>query len=154
MRAVLVISAFIAGSAWAAMPTDADLKTAYCIAVVKRNVIFIEASLNVDPLNTAMRSKMQRRLREKNTDLERLQSYVVPKLQALDPAPLVAAANRASADFEEIGDFSAQCAPKCQPYARSGSVDEGWSACFDRCMEASSAQKRINSCLTIDWLPF
>ena len=84
MRTFLAIIAVLFWAAAAAeqMPTDLDLKTAYCLKVKQRQVAFINSF--TEPTTSAGRDYKQKMLREHGNELNRLQSYLLPKLKYLD----------------------------------------------------------------------
>lgn len=134
------------------LPTDTDLKTAYCITVAKKSI----EGLSRAPIaqGTPGYDYMQGMIRDRNNDLHRLQSYLLPKLPSLDATGLLAAARRAEADFPASSEAAGQCATHCDSTLESGSMGNKWLACMNTCTAESAVYVRVNSCRTINWLPF
>lgn len=156
MRALLVlVGSSLIGAAWAgSLPTDADLKTGYCITVIQRQASFLERAIGTEPLSLDSRDRRRGELQRKTSDLKRLQSYLVPRIPSLEADPLLAARGSANADFDELSNAAGQCVEKCKPFAPDANSGARWSNCVEPCVQDAPAQKRINSCDNINWLPF
>lgn len=91
--------------------------------------------------------RIEKAMRERETALNRLRSYLVPKLQYLDQGPLTAATQRADADRSAALQIAAACTQQC-----SGGQQPCSSACFDKA--AASIVERFKGCRDPSWLPF
>jgi hypothetical protein len=136
------------------LPSDADLKSAYCIAVIKKQIVFMNEILGGEPPSSPAYEYARKMLRQRNNDLNRLQSYLLPKLSSLDATGLIAASRRAETDVEESGITAKQCTGRCDTTLESGRPGEKWSACIDTCLAENGAATRVNSCKAVNWLPF
>jgi hypothetical protein len=91
--------------------------------------------------------RIEKGMRERETALNRLRSYLVPKLQYLDQGPLTAATQRADADRQEALQIAAVCTQQC-----GGGQQPCSSACFDKA--AAPIVERFKGCRDPSWLPF
>jgi len=143
-------------SAQLAVPTDNELRTAYCIPVVKAQIeienqaIAMAEGQRQSPTPEAQNlvkeiPAMREDLAKRQTALDRLQLYLLPKMQALDPIALTAAMHRGDADVLELKASAQRCAAKC-----TSAPD--WNACISQCNPDLSA--RVKACANPTWLPF
>jgi hypothetical protein len=94
-------------------PTDAELRTAYCIAYLNQEIPALPSILtyaqravtSATPEDVGKRQleveQMQAEVARQQTTLRRLQSYLLPKLTVLDPSAICLAKQRAVEDFKE-----------------------------------------------------
>jgi hypothetical protein len=80
--------------------------------------------------------------------LNRLQSYLVPRMGTLDMTALVLAGHRGEADYAELKAMTDRCSLKC-----GGPPDDKWSACTKSCWD-NDLIARVRACTTPTWLPF
>lgn len=135
------------------VPTDIDLRTAYCARVVATQLAGLQQMMAGEPESSPAYAFVQKTLRDQADVLSRLQSYLLPKLSGLDPEPLIAAALRADTDLEQAGQTGSVCSRKCAGHLENGRPSQRWSACVDEC-SAGPLTTRLRSCRTPDWLPF
>lgn len=155
MRVLIALLMFVASMAHGqtrSLPTDADLKTAYCITVVKKNIQSL--SMNTDPPGSPARNMIDDLLRDRNNELHRLQSYLLPKLPSLDATGLIAASNRGEADSAASLANAQQCGNRCESTLESGKPGDKWVSCIQTCSAENPAATRVASCRNINWLPF
>jgi hypothetical protein len=129
------------------LPTDADLRTAYCIAVLQDGIARDDRIISEppplppppaeDPLrlnDTYTRlAKLERSIAEKRRaqeadTLKRLQQFLLPRTPRLDATALQGAADKAATDIEEDKKQReedkkqrAACSDRCRAAAREGS---------------------------------
>jgi hypothetical protein len=149
---VFLLAAPLANSQPTTLPTDLDLKTAYCITVAKKSIEGLSREQTVQ--GTPGHDYMQGMIRDRSNDLHRLQSYLLPKLPSLEASGLIAAAKRAETDFVASGDAAGQCSVRCNSTLENGSMGNKWLACMNACTGESAVYERVNSCRNINWLPF
>jgi hypothetical protein len=124
-------------------PTDAELRTAYCISYLNQQIPWVQSLLTEaqravtsatgeDVEKRREAERLQAEVTRQQTSLRRLQSYLIPKLKALDPSAIALANQRGVEDFKEI---------KTQTF--KGNPDH-----------IKELYKRTNACLEPDWLPF
>jgi hypothetical protein len=99
----VVITSLLFAAAWAqaqplTLPTDTDLKTAYCLKITQSQYDYLNARIGGEPQNSPAYPGVQKMLREAYADVNRLRSYLLPRMQSLEPTGLIAAARRAEAD--------------------------------------------------------
>lgn len=148
------IASSVAASALAqSLPTDTDLRTAYCITVAKSQLIVTQQMLNGEPERSPAFAFVQKTHKEQADLVNRLQSYLLPKLSGLDAEPLLLAVKRAVVDLEEGKAAASACASRCEPSLQNGRPTQRWSACVDECL-VSPLARRLRACSTPDWLPY
>jgi hypothetical protein len=152
--ASLMLAATAASPQSMQLPTDVDLKSAYCLRVKQNQAGYINGIANNEPRDSPAFEMVQKMARDHAADVNRLQSYLVPRITSLDPTGLIAATNRADADFKENVASGEACTPKCRQYT-TPVLDSGkWSACFEGCAAEYPAHVRVNGCKVVNWLPF
>jgi hypothetical protein len=169
---LIVVGMTVAGSAAAQqlqLPSDADLKTAYCIPVAEFGVNFVKQILanaaasqqRPTPEQQQTIGRYRSNLQEQEAVLDRLRKYLVPRVPYLDPIALTGAQQRGQADVAALQaasenqaqrDCLLQCASKQQGSGKQ--IDP--SECAKQCLPPSvvSTRERIGSCVTPTWLPF
>lgn len=136
-----------------ALPTDLDLRTAYCARVLAAQSAEIELMLAGTPEGSPVRQAIQRDLRERAAALHRLRSYLLPKVDALATEPLIAAALRADSDLDEMKRVAGTCTTSCSQHLDGGSPTSRWSLCTEECLSVPLVA-RLRGCRSPDWLPF
>jgi hypothetical protein len=137
-------------------PSDLDLKSAYCLRAVNLEMQIAKAVIAQDPSPDHQQAKILRPTVEGyDSDIKRMNSYLLPKLPTMEPTPILAAAQRADADDKlrrsELEACTAQCAPQVEP---NGSRGDKWVACAQACRAKSPAFTRMDACHPVNWLPF
>jgi hypothetical protein len=132
-------------------PSDVDLKAAYCIAVTRASIVVMQNQLPNMPDDEKLKAVLQQQVSRKQTDLNRLQSYLFPKFSYIDPTGLALAAQRGNVDQQLAVKQFGMCIERC-----SGKISsrEQWIACDASCDREEPATSRIKTCDQIDWLPF
>lgn len=155
MRLIIsALSCTLAGTVIAqAMPTDLDLRAAYCARVAAVQLAGMQQLMGGETPDSPAYAFVQKTLKDQANALNRLQSYLLPKLSSLDPVPLIAAARRADVDLEESKQVASVCAQRCEAHLQNGRPTQRWSACVDECA-ASPLVTRVGACRAPDWLPF
>lgn len=134
------------------LPSDTDLKTAYCMGVLESQIAAVEAVVKDNPQSRELAKEW---LREPNANLHRLRSYLVPRTSQLDLTGLVAAKNRGVIDYTASQKQTMMCLEKC-PLEKSATPQalEKWNQCVQGCGTDDPAAAREQSCKNINWLPF
>jgi hypothetical protein len=148
------------------LPSDADLRTAYCIPVIQDDIGKVNEGLalydqwiaNIGAVPENQRAAQLEKLRSEQADvrthlaniqstLHRLQAFLIPRMPSLDVLGLLAASNRAKADIKQADAELNACTPRC--------LSTGAPDCHDTkmCVNADLLTRR-NACLTPTWLPF
>jgi len=135
------------------LPTDADLRTAYCITVTKSQLAITQEMLGGEHESSPTFTVVQKILKEQADIVNRLQSYLLPKLSSLNADSLLLASKRAVVDLEQAKAAAGVCASRCTPHFQNGRWTPRWSACMDEC-QASPLETRLRACRTPDWLPY
>ena len=154
--AILVF--FISSAQSQTRPTDADLKSAYCIEYIRTDLIpslnsLIELSRNISISGRTNEQRssfsesekdLQMRLEKTYQDLNRLQSYLIPRIKGMDVLGLDLAKNRAKEDSK----LHLSCLPKCK-----GNSD--FILCINSCQNSiGNPSTRMTACQSIDFLPY
>lgn len=133
--------------------TDTDLRAAYCMPQAKEI-----AELQREDISELDEKKLSKEMldffrteREKSfSNLNRLQSYLLPRLKYLDTSALTLAMGRYKTDK---GHFE-QCMAKkqCMSFFNMPDVLK---KCLDDCnVESAGARDRLGACMELNWLPF
>lgn len=151
------------------LPTNTELRAAYCITVLQHEIgtltssvgqaqqIISEIQTLPTDLQPQVRETMQSlindypaRIAERENTLNRLQLYLIPRTKYLDANAILAATSRAKSDLQDLRALSSKCLPKCNRQQRDPAVNE---ACLRNCM-SGELEERIAACRTPSWLPF
>jgi hypothetical protein len=165
-RAVTVCGAFVATASQvfgqAAMPTDIDLRSAYCLPIVTNAAAHSQDLANqysvaapITEADARLNASLAKTARERQDDLSRLQAYLIPKL-TLDSTALALAMSRGQTDLGQIGVVGSACGKQCpgsEPPADRAELDRRLS-CMDTCFGTYPEIKRVRSCFPVNWLPF
>ena len=138
------------------MPSDIDLKSAYCLTVVQHRINMAQPfEGQLDP-SSKTGSELIRTQATSRDDVQRLRTYLLSKSQFLDVTALLGAKQRAEADVVTSNADGHTCVVSC-----TGQNDPGPEAltpkvtsCIDRCVMGSGAAARMRSCVKVDWLPY
>lgn len=131
-----------------ALPTNADLKAAYCIGVSNAAQGTLRAAKDYsDQLPVEVGAKSKAFIAEREESRRRLKLYLLPRLSGLDPTGIIIAAKTGENDFAKGVVGIENCMASCKPSNESG--------CEHACMDAASTiTTRIRSCNDISWLPY
>jgi hypothetical protein len=138
-------------------PSDSELRSAYCISILQSEVALneqmIEAATPNDSATPEVKASAKRAvdalragLIETQSLLDRLRSYLLPRVQNLDALAMLAAMKRAEADLAEVRATTDRCTPRCL-----NTSDEH--ACWNSCTNQDLVG-RVQSCRHPTWLPF
>lgn len=169
-RMILAVSLASSTAAYAQLqpPTDADLRTAYCIEVTQEAIKTLDDSIRhveadierakntptaphgkeLAAVEQDLKSGLQKSLAESDSLLNRLQLYLLPRISYLDPTGLMGAQARARSDLQQLSTESAPCLKKCMAGHRDN-VEQCALAC-----PVTDVQARVRTCLRPTWLPF
>lgn len=132
------------------LPTDIDLKTAYCLKLKQWQVPKIKAFRDSKQSGSLSYMSFDKMLRDTLTDVRRLESYLFPRLQYLEKSAVLAAATRGEADTRELEVMSQRCADVCTDQNTPSSKR----SCMEKCTAIFPAQSRALACAEVTWLPF
>lgn len=133
--------------------TDTDLRAAYCITQAKEI-----AELQREGISEIDEKKLSKEMldflhteREKSfTNLNRLQSYMLPRLKYLDSSSLTLAMGRYKTDKANFEQCMAK--KQCKSFFHMPDV---LNKCLDDCnVESAGARDRLWACMELNWLPF
>ncbi len=137
------------------IPTDIELKAAYCLKVTQASVAELG---RIAPTDAAMEKMKGNALRNANDRVNRLQLYLVPRMQALEPTAMIGAMNRGEADaanyFRRVEEIADKCTTSCQLAGATGEAKDKAVRCFTACIGSDELLTRISSCPKLNWLPF
>jgi hypothetical protein len=143
-------------------PSGDELRSMYCIEVVRAE-IDLQHHL-ISAADSAAASAVTPDLRQQwiNTSAEllqglaslelvryRLQTYMLPRIPALEPLALAAAVRQGATDFQESRAVADRCALECNPQQSQSAQSL---ACSASCGN-DSALGRITACYKPAWLP-
>ena len=150
---------FLGGASAQRAPTDAELKSAYCIHILSTKLSWIKNEIpdsraraeenkgtEIGRLALESVETLENLLLKTQADLSRLRSYLVPRIPGIDILALEMARGRAKEDFQLATNNS--CAVKCNDF-------DTMRSCIAKCDEAVGGPRaRTWTCKKIDFLPF
>ena len=135
-------------------PNDIELRAAYCVPVVKSTIRLVNDSAgklvgSTNAVDVRALAELTEYRQKLDSDLKRLQAYVLPKVSG-DRGDdfvlgLAAADRRGSADMERLPTAAASCVEICPG---------GDSQCLQACADREPVFRRVQQCHSLDWLPF
>ena len=129
-------------------PNPVDLKAAYCRPVVASTISLYAKSLSADaPSNLHVTAKEQHDAATERR--RRLEVYMLPRIDVVEPAGLLAAQARGKEDAESLSRFMLTCDAKCKNVADP----QKNTSCHRQCSEGSEVVKRTRDCDDLSWLP-
>ena len=143
--AMVILLIFASGVEALELPSEIDLRAAYCLPIVEDLVNGFQSGINEakDAVDKAEQADM---LSTAAANLHRLQLYLVPRMEHLDLMELTIAQKRGKADLSEITHCWDQCELLMFKPAES-------SSCHNKCNN-SPLLARIQACSKLSWLPF
>lgn len=140
------------------LPTDNDLRAAYCLAYQEdalRLGTTALADLEKDastksgvPKSTV--DEFRADVRQQEQRVARLRSYVLPRLNYLEPLAMTVALRRGKEDAQRFGNEWMKCINDC---LSSTDLKRAVDVCTKRCSQGEQFD-RIQSCRNLSWLPF
>lgn len=140
------------------LPNDVEQKASYCLAVLKLQYSETAAlkSKVTDATNPDARKALEpgavwtkKHVEKLNDNLNRIESFLLPRLPYLEPTAVLTAYYRGEADIRRQREESQgrKCADKCK--------NTGFSErCLGECMEANETNRRIFQCSDLSFLPY
>lgn len=140
---ILALCAMSGNAPAQALPDSIDLRTAYCIPITQYAISALGSSVNQDgqALPPDSRDLLTRELARARDNLAHMQRYLLPRLPALEPGPMMAARQQALSDLKTNEALATSCFSKCKD-----------AECLSQC--AGEPAQRMRKCQTSDWLPF
>jgi hypothetical protein len=141
-----------------ATPTYADLQATYCIPVVKwqistgQQIVSALAQVN-SPESQQHRDEAGATVTKLESVLDRLRSFLVPRMFGLDSASIADAYHRGENDVQAAIAMSNRCSARCGSVGQQDAPDAKAKACFDSCSNADLGA-RLKACQTPTWLPY
>lgn len=155
------------------LPTDSELRAAYCIPMMQTEIKLFrdvypgfESSIrddeqqgsdllsqkrqtNLRELNMKALDRLQRVISDRESALNRLQFYLIPRMSHLDSTSLLAASKRAASDDTKGRVCSEKCVQQSDLFVPVTETD----ACYKECIGAD-LHARLETCRNPAWLPF
>lgn len=170
----VLAAVFLAPTAFAQrpLPTDTELRAAYCVRVLQSDIANLQslragidesvARINEVPpdlqqqvLRTLQESKrdLPHMISERETALNRVQLFILPRIPYLDSTALLAATRRADSDLQGSATVGSKCVRECSELKRGDGADDRSAPCMRACM-GGELQSRLETCRNPMWLPF
>jgi hypothetical protein len=126
------------------LPSSIELRATYCVAVLQYRL----ALFNSMPPDTP--AEIQGGILEEkeraSSNLRRLQAFLGPRVQHLEPASLALALDAGDQDAENATQEAARCVDRCADEGDAG-------ACLHECREQSAVMTRVQMCDDTSWYP-
>jgi hypothetical protein len=137
------------------IPSDVDLRASYCIAVTQFDISVHGSVLHDAVPGNEWIDKIiadsRRSLILANSNLRKLQQYLLPRMLYLDPTGLLTAGTSAKDDVARMKRMSYSCPTECDGKANH---DACYSGCVDREMpDLKVVQDKFKTCRELNWLP-
>ena len=148
------------------LPTDVELKAAYCLKVIQRFTIpfAVQARLDMmsartyDGLDAPSKARIDTAMKDeikRGRDSEaRLKLYLLPRVSHVEPALLLAAMKEGERDAAKFRQSLAKCYAECPLPAPSDSTASAASKCGTDCAERDELAQRVARCSNLDLHPF
>jgi len=170
---VLAVLCFATASfAQRPLPTDTELRAAYCVRVLQSDITNLhslrtqtdDADARINELPPDLRQRvlqilqetrrdLPRKISERETALNRMQLFILPRMGYLDNTALLAATQRADSDLQESAVVGSRCARECSNPTKGDVPDDARASCLQACM-GDGLQSRLETCRNPKWLPF
>lgn len=124
-------------------PTETDLRAAYCLPIVSKNVAMLPQDTSDFP--EGMRAETDAFIAELQSNKQRLVSYLEPRLKYLDSAGMRAAMRRGEEDYLSVEQSRKKCSAEYKSYGLKR---------VDTCLSENPATMRYRNCNNLDFLPF
>lgn len=146
-------------------PTEIDLKAAYCLKVTRQATIPLAEQARSHAMSAAVLDQLDEDAKakidwttkdeiKKRKELEaRLMGYLVPRIDDLEPAPMLAVMRQGEIDAANYRESLAKCFAKCPVPAPNDSMWNTTRKCGQDCAVPDELFQRIASCGNLDWLP-
>jgi len=151
MAALVFLLATALGYAQAAkaLPSEIDLRAAYCIPYAQYIVSLMDSAyreyewLPAEPLE------------EVRAVLRRLQLYLLPRLPHLEMLGVLTAQTRAKEDIASLKAYAERCRAKCNLQDKLYSERKpSQQSCFEKCQGTHPANAQMKACSDLGWLPY
>lgn len=129
-------------------PTDIELKAAYCAIVIKDRIELYNRLIDNPLLPTSAKNVLVKSRNSSMDQLDRIGSYILPRIPYIDLESILLAQNRAKIDTEVDNKPFTDCLDSC------GNKNGFNKICTDKCTQGNENALRIQSCQNLSWLPF
>lgn len=125
-------------------PSPTDLKAAYCVKYYQYSVNLIESTANILNKDSPDLYKSHMALLEElRHNLQKLQSYLLPRTKFLELEGLLTAA----AQYTKDSALTDSCINQCPNDQQSG-------ACRAVCIDKTGFNNRSKTCNDLSWMPY
>ncbi len=174
LRLLVVLSLCVATAAYGQrpLPTDIELRASYCVRVLQSDIANLNSlgakiddtaarihevppDLRQQILHTLQESKrdLPQKIAERESALNRVQLFILPRIKYLDATALLAATRRAESDLRESAAVGGRCLRQCAEPKAGETEAERSGSCLRSCM-GGDLQSRLEACRNPTWLPF
>ena len=143
-------------------PSENELRSMYCVEVVRAEIGLQHSMISAsdEAANTATTPALRQQWIDTTAELlqglaklegvlNRLQSYMLPRMHSLDSYALATAIRQADTDVEESRAIADHCAVECNA---QHAMDQQLQACNASCSD-NVLLTRVSACLHPSWLP-
>ena len=138
------------------LPTDVELKAAYCVKVVQNAVEVGKRASAETATSPSAKAFTDQLLKDSQDRLARLQSYLEPRMSSLEPVSMTAAMKRGESDAANYEQEYWKIADQCDCpslVGPSGELSPLAAKCLDECVSQNPLVERIQACRNLNWLP-
>jgi hypothetical protein len=146
------------------LPTDVELKAAYCLKVIQLFTIpFAEQARSEmksvaprdqlsAPANAKIDTTMKAEINKGRDSEARLQLYLLSRMPDLDPVPIIVAMKQGELDAAGFRQSLAKCFAECAVSAPGDSMWSAASKCGGDCVRRLELAPRVATCGNLNWL--
>lgn len=149
---LLLVVSLSAAAESKSLPSDTDLKAAYCIGVMNDQALLFEDIRKYPPsLPRAREVELTKFFADFDENRARLRNYLLPRLASLESSGIGSALKSGEADSRRIVSETSSCIAACQVKQDSSPLAGCSSSCNGN---PNGVAKRVRACQDISWLPY
>ena len=127
------------------LPNDVDLKAAYCIGVLQQILPGLKSQQFPPETKDSLKNEVAKAVEQLDSNLNRLQLYLLPRIGYLDLTGIVAAGVQSQDDYTRSLREGGDCLTECYNKADAN--------CTYECSR-SGASTKMRMCVNISFLPY
>ena len=159
-RAIILLLLCASSVTAGELPTETDLRAAYCIPILQYSIDFLKSLSTTDLPSSVSPEEITAGLAENTSGLRRLQLYLVPRISHLELLGLTTAMQTAKEDLKKAEQYVESCTTKCNQSAnkdKRASAEvraSAQGACWNKCTAENPLRSRLKECHDLRWLPY
>jgi hypothetical protein len=135
------------------LPSEIDLRAAYCMPITKHFIKLVQVPPSQYPEPPRVKAAREAVLQQSLEELRRLQLYLLPRIRHLESLGIATAMKRGQEDIANIEAYGKMCSAKCQ-HLESARNSSPRNLCVDQCNATNPLNSRLKACSDLSWLPY